>query len=68
MNYYYKFLLTLTCFQHFSETVRKTEDPDKRVMLEGMLARLTTAVDALEKAVKQKDEAGILEHQAVSKK
>jgi hypothetical protein len=54
------------CFQHFSETVKATDDPDKRVMFEGMLGRLTKAVEALEKAVKDKNEAGIKEHQAVS--
>jgi cysteinyl-tRNA synthetase len=36
----------------FSETVKKTTDPDKKCMLEKLLARLTGAIEELEAAVK----------------
>jgi cysteinyl-tRNA synthetase len=40
----------------FSETVKKTTDPDKKCMLERLLVRITGAVEELEVAVKSNNE------------
>jgi cysteinyl-tRNA synthetase len=40
----------------FSETVKKTTDPDKKCMLEKLLVRITGAVEELEVAVKSNNE------------
>jgi cysteinyl-tRNA synthetase len=40
----------------FSETVKKTTDPDKKCMLEKLLARMTGTIEELELAVKSNDE------------
>lgn len=40
----------------FSETVKKTTDPDKKCMLEKLLVRITGAVEELEDAVKSNNE------------
>jgi hypothetical protein len=57
--------LILYILQQFSETVRITDDPDKRTMLEGMLTRLSKAVLALETSVKNNDKATIEANQTV---
>jgi cysteinyl-tRNA synthetase len=40
----------------FSDTVKKTTDPDKKCMLEKLLVRMTGAIEELEVAVKSDDE------------
>lgn len=40
----------------FSDTVKKTTDPDKKNMLERLVVRMTGAIEALEVAVKSNDE------------
>ncbi|XP_069680399.1 cysteine--tRNA ligase, cytoplasmic [Periplaneta americana] len=47
----------------FSDTVKKTTDPDKKNMLERLVLRMTGAIEALEVAVKSNDEAKTKEAQ-----
>ncbi|PSN55382.1 Cysteine--tRNA ligase [Blattella germanica] len=49
----------------FSETVKKATDPDKKLMLEKVLAKMTAAVEQLEIAVKSNDEGKTKEAQEV---
>lgn len=51
----------------FEDTVRSTSDPDKKCMMEKMLSKVTTAVEDLEKAVKENDEVKLKESQNVNK-
>lgn len=46
-------------FGAFNATITKNTDPDKKVMLDRMLERMTTAVDGLTKAVESKQTAEI---------
>ncbi|XP_066998786.2 cysteine--tRNA ligase, cytoplasmic [Anabrus simplex] len=41
--------------EHVSVSGRQTTDPDKKCMLEKMLGKMTTAVEMLEAAIKEKD-------------
>ena len=51
--------MILFCPQAFTETVKTTTDPDKKVMQEKQLATLTKAVAEMEAAVKSGDGAAV---------
>lgn len=56
----------LIIWQQFASSIKGTDDQDKKTMMEGMLAKVSKAVENLEKAVKDKNGELIKEQQQVS--
>lgn len=57
---------TKEVMSNFENIVRTTSSADKKCMLENMLHKITTVIEDLQKAIKEKDKKKIAESQEVS--